>query len=84
MKSCIESCKELSEPCPVEECRLHIDYPSDLNCALIAIDNHGAMTLRQVGERLKISFVRVKQIEEKTKDKLLKRIPNMKLSILSE
>ena len=46
------------------ECRYYIDYPEDDNCALVAIDKHGAMTLREVAKRMQISFVRVKQIED--------------------
>jgi len=80
MRSCTDCCKILEEPCPFEECRYHIDYEKELNCTLISIGVNGPMTLRQVGERLGISFVRVKQIEEKTKIKLGKRILNKKLS----
>lgn len=85
MKSCTECCRTLNEVCPFEQCRYHIDFEDDLNCTLIAVDKHGPMTLRQVGDRLGISFVRVKQIEEKTKEKLSKRIRNKNLlSILPD
>lgn len=85
LKSCTDCCRALNEPCPFDECRYHISYEKDLNCTLIAVDKHGPMTLREVGDRLGISFVRVKQIEEKTKEKLGKRIKNNKqLRILSE
>lgn len=85
MKSCTDCCRALNEPCPFSECRYHINYESDLNCTLIAVDKHGPMTLRQVGDRLGISFIRVKQIEEKTKDKVGKRIKNRNLlSILPD
>jgi len=85
MKSCTDCCRSLNEPCPFDECRYHLDYEDDLNCTLIAIDKHGPMTLRQVGDRLGISFVRVKQIEEKTKEKVGKRIRNSNLlSILPD
>jgi len=78
MKSCTDCCRALNEPCPFDTCRYHLDFEEDLNCTLIAVDKNGPMTLRQVGERLGISFVRVKQIEEKTKQKLHKRIKNDK------
>lgn len=85
MKSCTDCCRSLNEPCPFNDCRYHIEYEKDLNCSLIAVDKHGPMTLREVGERLGVSFVRIKQIEEKTKEKLSKRIVSDKrLSILSE
>ena len=85
MKSCTDCCRAAKEPCPFDECRYHIDYEADLNCTLIAVDKHGSMTLRQVGDRLGVSFVRIKQIEEKTKEKLGKRILNTSgLSILQD
>jgi DNA-directed RNA polymerase specialized sigma subunit len=37
---------------------------------LIAVEKHGSMTLREVSERLGISFVRVKQIQDKAVKKL--------------
>tara|TARA_B100000131_G_C17869687_1_gene513671 strand:- start:448 stop:618 length:171 start_codon:yes stop_codon:yes gene_type:complete len=42
---------------------MHINFEEEYNCALISIYENGAMTLRQIGERLGISFARVKQIE---------------------
>tara|TARA_B100000287_G_scaffold373736_1_gene373093 strand:- start:566 stop:706 length:141 start_codon:yes stop_codon:yes gene_type:complete len=37
---------------------------------LETVDKHGALTLREVADRLGVSFVRIKQIE----DKALKKI----------
>ena len=55
-----------------EECRLWIDYEEDLNCTMVAVNNHpdNYMTLREVADRLGVSFVRIKQIEEKALNKL--------------
>jgi DNA-directed RNA polymerase sigma subunit (sigma70/sigma32) len=50
-----------------------IDYEDEMNCSLISIYQNGPMTLRQVGERLGISFARVKQIEESALIKLKRR-----------
>tara|TARA_B100000989_G_scaffold183957_1_gene138438 strand:- start:4001 stop:4171 length:171 start_codon:yes stop_codon:yes gene_type:complete len=47
-----------------------IDYPNEKNCALISINENDSMTLREIGERLSISFARVKQIEQKALMKL--------------
>tara|TARA_Y100000296_G_C5062226_1_gene200474 strand:- start:109 stop:537 length:429 start_codon:yes stop_codon:yes gene_type:complete len=55
-----------------KECRHWIDYEDDLNCVLIAIENNGRMTLREAAERLNVSFVRVKQIQDKGLKKLTK------------
>ena len=38
MRGCAEYCKKTDTECPCKDCRLHIDYPEDLNCTLIAID----------------------------------------------
>tara|TARA_R100000664_G_C2757956_1_gene146536 strand:- start:3659 stop:3829 length:171 start_codon:yes stop_codon:yes gene_type:complete len=42
-----------------------IDHEEEFNCTLVSIYENGTLTLRQVGERLGISFARVKQIEQK-------------------
>ena len=52
------------QPCQDCKCRQWIDYEDDLNCTLVAVDRHGPMTLREVGDRLGISFVRVKQLQD--------------------
>jgi DNA-directed RNA polymerase sigma subunit (sigma70/sigma32) len=51
-----------------------MDYKDDLNCSLIAAEDHGPMTLDEVSKRIGLTLVRVKQIEEKAMDKLKKRI----------
>ena len=74
MRECAKRCEELNTSCPCEDCRLWIDYPGDLNCTLHAIeDNHtGELTLREVADRMGISFVRVKQIQDKAAMKVVK------------
>ena len=59
-------------------CRQWINYEEDKNCTLIAVEKNGNMTLREVADRLGVSFVRVKQIEDKLLKKLSKGI--LKLS----
>tara|TARA_R110002020_G_scaffold33769_1_gene102618 strand:+ start:7723 stop:7902 length:180 start_codon:yes stop_codon:yes gene_type:complete len=51
---------------------MHLDYEEDLNCTVIAIKKHGAMTLEEVGKRHHISTVRAKQIIDATLQKLKK------------
>lgn len=72
MKECSKKCKELNVECPFRECRSWIKYPEDQNCSLISIDKSfkGTLSLREVAERLGISFVRVKQIETEALQKL--------------
>jgi DNA-directed RNA polymerase specialized sigma subunit len=53
---------------------MYLDYEDDLNCTLIAVDKHGAMTLREVAPRLGVSFVRVKQVEDVIMKKMRKKM----------
>ena len=73
MKKCLEKCIELSVTCPAQDCRYWMDHPSDNNCVLDTVNKYGDLTLRETSERLGISYVRVKQIE----DKALKKISHL-------
>tara|TARA_Y100000034_G_scaffold13415_1_gene14068 strand:- start:165 stop:422 length:258 start_codon:yes stop_codon:yes gene_type:complete len=70
---CSRHCINEKVECDNKECRLWIDYKEEYNCSLISIYEHGPMTLRQVAERLGISFARVKQLESRALEKLKKR-----------
>jgi len=74
MKKCVFSCLESNKLCKNKDCRYWIDFGEDLNCAFIAIEKNGEMTLREVSERLGISFVRVKQIQDKALKKAIRQI----------
>lgn len=50
--------------------RSWIDSPEDNNCVYEAIRKNGAMTLEEVGKRLGLSFVRIRQIEKSAIQKL--------------
>ena len=69
---CFEIYKECSTPCEKKDCRQWIDYKDDLNCTIVAISNNNEepMTLREVAVRIGVSFVRIKQIEDKIYKKL--------------
>jgi len=62
--------------CTMSDCRHFIDFKDEYNCTLIAIYENGPMTLREIGDRLGISFARVKQIETLA----LKKIKNSSLN----
>jgi len=81
LRECSERCIELEVDCPVTDCRQWISYADDLNCTLIAVDKHGKMTLREVSERLGVSFVRIKQIQDKA---LLKASKNKDIASFFE
>lgn len=70
MKKCVEKCIALNVSCPNQECRMWVDSEKNLNCCNVAVHNNGEMDLRQVGEILGISFVRVKQIQDKALQKI--------------
>ena len=63
LRSCSRKCLSSKKACSEKECRLFIEYINEHNCCLISIHENGNMTLREIGERLGISFARVKQIE---------------------
>ena len=73
LSACARQCMTKQAPCKEKECRLFIDFKKEYNCALISIYENGSMTLREVGERLGISFARVKQIESAALQKMKKK-----------
>lgn len=74
LKMCSSACLANEVECPVRECKHWINHQGDLNCDLISIDRNGEMTLRQIAERMGVSFVRIKQIEDQAIKKLTKRL----------
>tara|TARA_R100000005_G_C4997821_1_gene204524 strand:+ start:2198 stop:2509 length:312 start_codon:yes stop_codon:yes gene_type:complete len=81
LKECTKYCIKNNVSCPKEnsDCRHWINYEDDYNCVLRAIDKSlhdedRALTLQEVGERLNLSFVRIKQIETKALQKLLEAL----------
>tara|TARA_R110002020_G_scaffold168416_1_gene357148 strand:+ start:130 stop:360 length:231 start_codon:yes stop_codon:yes gene_type:complete len=72
VRDCTKKCIELDVSCPVEDCRQWIDYEEDMNCTLLAVEKHGKMTFREVAKRLGVSFVRIKQIQDKSVASLAK------------
>ena len=82
MRKCQTGVLLRNKACQECECRMWLDYEEDLNCTLIAVDKEGPLTLREVGDRLGISFVRVKQIQDVALGKL--RAKNKKLKGFKE
>ena len=74
LPSCAAECLKVGEKCQSEECKFWVEYELDENCSLISIYKNGAMTLNEVSKRMKISLVRVSQIEKQALNKLSKRI----------
>ena len=76
LRECSRECIRKKKGCRDTGCKYWIDFPGDFNCTLVAIYEHGKMTLRQVAERIGISFARVKQIESQALIKIRKRCHN--------
>ena len=74
---CYEICQNMNKPCEQKECRHWLDYEKDLNCTIVAVNKHGSLTLREVGKRLALSFVRIKQIQDQALKKLNRKVRNM-------
>lgn len=72
LKVCHRLCIKENVSCPNNDCKMWIDYEEDLNCTLVAVQKNGSMTLREIALRERISFVRVKQIQDKALMKIRK------------
>ena len=70
LRECSRECMQKQKACKESSCRMWVDFPDEYNCCLISIYENGCMTLREIGERLNISFARVKQIESKALAKI--------------
>ena len=73
MKKCVKECMVKNKGCPVKECRFWIDFGGDFNCSNVSVEKHGDMTLAQIAERMDLSIVRIKQIQDKALQKLRKK-----------
>ena len=72
LNKCARECMISKKACKNNTCRLFIDYPEEYNCVLVTVYEHGSLTLREVAERVGVSFARIKQIESKALEKLKK------------
>jgi len=70
VRKCAKTCVRAATSCQQQECRLWMEHAPDLNCSLVAIQRHGSMTLHEVADRLKMSYVRVKQIQDEAIEKI--------------
>ena len=78
---CFELHDKLDFPCDKKECKMWIDYEKDLNCTLITVERHGPLTLREIADRIKISFVGVKQVQDRAIRKIARRVQNENLPL---
>ena len=73
-KKCFQMCVDADITCPVKDCRFWIDYKEDLNCTIVCANQNGPLSLREVADRMGVSFVRVKQVQDTTVGKFVKRL----------
>lgn len=68
--NCDEICEKYNVACNEVECRNYIDYQDDLNCILVCARKNGPLTLEETAKRLGVSYVRIKQIEDRSLSKI--------------
>ena len=73
-KKCFQMCVDNDVSCPVNDCRYWINYEEDLNCTIVCANHNGPLSLREVADRMGVSFVRVKQVQDITVGKFVKRL----------
>jgi len=61
---CYEVHEKWQVGCDQSACRNWMDFGEDLNCAVVCARKHdGGLSLREVAERMGVSFPRISQIE---------------------
>ena len=70
MKICMSSCILKEKGCDQNKCRYWMNFEEDHNCSLISVEKNGSMTLREIADRLGVTYVRIKQIEDLAKSKI--------------
>jgi len=73
LSSCARTCIATKKACRVKDCKHFINYKAEYNCCLVSVYENGKMTLREVGDRIGVSFARVKQIQDTALRKLRKQ-----------
>lgn len=70
MLNCDEICERDNVPCNRFGCDNFINYESDLNCVLVCARKNGPLTLEETAKRLGVSYVRIKQLEDRALAKM--------------
>jgi hypothetical protein len=69
--TCFEVHEKWQLPCDQTDCRNFMSFEDDLNCAVVCARKHdGGLSLREVADRLGVSFPRISQIEHASFSKL--------------
>jgi len=71
LPTCFETHEKWSLPCDQSGCRNFINFEDDLNCSVVcARKNDNGLSLREVADRMGVSFPRISQIEHAAFKKL--------------
>jgi DNA-directed RNA polymerase sigma subunit (sigma70/sigma32) len=74
MTKCFDIQEKYNLPCDQKDCRRWVDFEEDLNCSVVcARKNDTGLSLRDVAERMGVTFVRIQQIEKAALKKLKKK-----------
>ena len=69
--TCFEVHEKWKLPCDQSGCRNFMNYEEDLNCAVVCARKHeNGLSLREVADRMGVSFPRISQIEHAAFNKL--------------
>jgi DNA-directed RNA polymerase sigma subunit (sigma70/sigma32) len=69
--TCFEVHEKWRLGCDQSQCRNWMDHEEDLNCAVVCARKYdGGLSLREVAERMGVSFPRISQIEHAAFNKL--------------
>ncbi len=69
--TCFEVHEKWELPCDQTKCRNYINFGADLNCAVVCARKHeNGLSLREVADRMEVSFPRISQIEHAAFSKL--------------
>ena len=69
---CVEEKEKNGYPCVESQCKHWINYEKDLNCVIVCTNKNGPLTLRDVADRMGVSYVRIQQIEQRALKKMEK------------
>jgi len=73
-QTCYGVCEKYDVACDQNSCRRWINFEEDLNCSILCARKHDTgLTLRDVSDRMGVTFVRVQQIEKAALAKLKKK-----------
>ncbi len=62
---CVTACQNTNSQCLNKVCQYWLNYPKELNCTFVSIETNGPMNLREISERMELTFPRIQQIEKK-------------------